>query len=92
MRQNYSNGNKVCDIDIMRDRLAEWEYVWNNVRPHEALDFLTPNQYLDKYFNNEKACKTTIILQAQIAQYVHEPLQYQSCTIQNEPQMKSISN
>ena len=60
----YSNGNKVYDIDVMRNRLAKWEYVWNNVRPHEALDFLTPNEYLDKYFNNKKACKTTIILQA----------------------------
>jgi len=48
----------------MQERLSKWEYVWNNVRPHEALDFLTPNQYLDKYFNNKKACKTTIILQA----------------------------
>jgi len=60
----YSNGNKVYDIDVMKDKIAEWEYVWNNVRPHEALGFLTPNQYLDKYFNNKKACKTTIILQA----------------------------
>ncbi len=27
----YSNGNKVYDIDIMKDRIAKWEYVWNNV-------------------------------------------------------------
>jgi len=60
----YSNGNKVCDIEVLRNRVTDWEYVWNNVRPHEALNFLTPNQYIEKYFNNEKACKTTIILQA----------------------------
>lgn len=60
----YSNGNKVCDINVMKDRIAKWEYVWNDVRPHEALNFLTPNQYLDKYFSNKKDCKTTIILQS----------------------------
>ena len=59
----------------MKDRIAKWEYVWNDVRPHEALNFLTPNQYLDKYFSNKKDCKTTIILQSQVAQYVRGPLQ-----------------
>ena len=60
----YSNGNKVCNVEVIKDRIAEWEHIWNNIRPHEALDFLTPNQYLDKYFSNKKACKTVIILQA----------------------------
>lgn len=60
----YSNGNKVCDINVMKDKIAKWEHVWNDVRPHEALNFLTPNQYLNKYFSNKKDSKTTIILQS----------------------------
>jgi len=60
----YSNGNKVYDINVMKSRILEWESVWNNVRPHETLDFLTPNQYLKKYFNSKKDCKNVIILQS----------------------------
>ena len=54
----------VCDINVMKDKIAKWEHVWNDVRPHEALNFLTPNQYLNKYFSNKKDSKTTIILQS----------------------------
>jgi len=60
----YSNGNKVYDINVMKSRILEWENVWNNIRPHEALNFLTPNQYLKKYFNSKKDCKNVIILQS----------------------------
>jgi transposase InsO family protein len=60
----YLNQNISYSIDIMKERIAKWEYVWNNIRPHEALNFLTPNQYLEKYFNNEKDCKNVIILQS----------------------------
>lgn len=59
----YLNGNKAYDIEVMQERILKWEYIWNNVRPHEALDFLTPNEYLKKYFSDEKVCKTTIVLQ-----------------------------
>lgn len=59
----YSNGNKGCDIKVMRERLLEWEDTWNRVRPHEALDFLTPSQYLEKYFKDEKDNEKGIVLQ-----------------------------
>ena len=59
----YLNGNKAYDIEVMQERILKWEAVWNDMRPHEALDFLTPNEYLKKYFNDEKDCKTTIVLQ-----------------------------
>jgi len=40
---------EVYDVDLELEehnrQLAEWEYVYNYIRPHESLDYLTPNQY-----------------------------------------------
>jgi transposase InsO family protein len=29
--------------------LRSWEWVYNNIRPHRALDNLTPKQYIEHY-------------------------------------------
>ncbi|OGN11190.1 MAG: hypothetical protein A3C71_00335, partial [Candidatus Yanofskybacteria bacterium RIFCSPHIGHO2_02_FULL_43_15c] len=47
-REFYQQGNVYEDFEIMRNKIAWWEDVWNNIRPHQALDYLTPNQYLEK--------------------------------------------
>ena len=44
----YLQGNIGCDIESMQKKLEEWEYVWNHIRPHEALDYLTPDEYLNR--------------------------------------------
>ena len=44
----YLQGNIGCDIESMQKKLEEWEYIWNYVRPHEALDYLTPDEYLNR--------------------------------------------
>lgn len=33
-------------------RLTDWLIEYNNVRPHEALDYLTPLEYIDTYLNS----------------------------------------
>lgn len=60
----YSLGNVGCSIEIMQKRLNEWEYVWNFVRPHEALGYLTPEEYLSKWQFSLLPTKDTLILQA----------------------------
>jgi transposase InsO family protein len=37
-----------CDFDIqsLNKALYDWEIVYNTVRPHQALDYLTPSKYL----------------------------------------------
>jgi transposase InsO family protein len=36
-------------------QLAKWEYTYNYIRPHQALDYLTPNKYYLQWKKNQKA-------------------------------------
>jgi len=47
-REFYQQGNICQDFEVMRKKIAEWEYTWNNIRPHQALNYMTPNEYLYK--------------------------------------------
>jgi putative transposase len=47
-REFYRQGNIGCDIESMQKKLEEWEHTWNYIRPHEALDYLTPDEYLNR--------------------------------------------
>ena len=44
-------------------QIVQREYIWNNVRPHQALGYLTPNQYFWKLKTSRLATKDVIILQ-----------------------------
>jgi len=59
----YLQGNIGCDIESMHKKLEEWEYTWNYVRPHEALDYLTPDEYLNRLQFVLLPTKNVIILQ-----------------------------
>lgn len=63
-REFYQQGNVYQDFEIMKKKMAEWEYTWNNVRPHQALNYLTPNEYLEKWKNGRLPTKDVINLQA----------------------------
>jgi len=62
-REFYSRGVIGSNIDKMNEKLREWEFVWNNFRPHESLNQLTPNEYLKKWQQGRLPTKDTIILQ-----------------------------
>jgi len=62
-REFYQQGKVECDIDAMYDVLAKWEHDWNYIRPHEALDYLTPDEYLNKILCVNLTPKEAIILQ-----------------------------
>jgi len=59
----YLEGSIGCDIESMQGKLREWEYTWNYVRPHEALDYLTPDEYLNRLQFIPLPTKNVIILQ-----------------------------
>lgn len=59
----YSQGNVGCDIESMQKKLEEWEYTWNYIRPHEALNYLTPDEYLNRLRLVPLPTQNVIVLQ-----------------------------
>jgi transposase InsO family protein len=43
--------------------LEKWEHDWNYIRPHEALRYLTPDEYLKKLQTTNLTAKEAIVLQ-----------------------------
>jgi hypothetical protein len=48
---------------MMQEKIKEREDVWNNIRPHEALDQLTPSEYSWKLQTDKLPTKNVIVLQ-----------------------------
>ena len=42
-------------------QLERWEYVYNYIRPHQFLDYLTPNQYYNLDVINKKESVTNVL-------------------------------
>ena len=42
--------HEACDGDLeiapLDQALKQWEHIYNHIRPHQALGYLTPNEYL----------------------------------------------
>lgn len=62
-REFYQQGNVCSILTVMQRKIKEWEDIWNNVRPHEALGQLTPSEYFWKLQTTQLATKDVIILQ-----------------------------
>lgn len=63
-REFYLQGNVDKDIEAMDKSLEEWEYKWNYIRPHQSLNYLTPDEYLKKIQITNLTPREAIILQA----------------------------
>ena len=62
-REFYQQGNVYQNRKLMDKKLREWEKVWNEVRPHEALNYLTPKAYLNKWQTSRLPTRDIIVLQ-----------------------------
>ena len=62
-KEFYQQGNVYSILSVMRRKIKGWEDIWNNVRPHEALNYLTPSQYFWKLQTTQLPTKNVIILQ-----------------------------
>jgi len=62
-REFYRQGNISSFLNIMQKNIISWQNIWNNVRPHEALNQLTPNEYYFKWKYGRLPTKDTITLQ-----------------------------
>jgi len=60
----YQLGNVYQDREIMNRKIQEWQNVWNEKRPHQALDYRTPNEYLEYLKTTNLPTKNVITLQS----------------------------
>ena len=63
-KEFYQQGNVCTDPLVMQTKIKSWQDIWNEIRPHEALNYLTPNEYLLKWQQGRLPTKDTITLQA----------------------------
>jgi len=62
-REFYEQGNIRIDREMMRQKLKEWQKIWNEARPHQALNYLTPKAYFLKWQTSRLPTKDIITLQ-----------------------------
>lgn len=62
-KEFYQRGNLCQSLTTMRKRIKVWEKVYNEVRPHEALNMLTPKEYLQKWQTGRLPTRDVITLQ-----------------------------
>lgn len=48
-REFYQQGNVSPLLAAMQLKIIEWQNVWNKIRPHESLNYLTPEAYYHKW-------------------------------------------
>jgi len=46
----YAVTSKMGQMEKLKSDLYQWEYVYNNIRPHQALHYLSPVEYLNEYY------------------------------------------
>lgn len=63
-KEFYLQGNVCSDLAVMQTKIKDWQKTWNGIRPHAALNYLTPNEYLLKWRQGRLPTKDTITLQA----------------------------
>lgn len=52
----YEVTDCTFDLDELRIKLLEWEDIYNTVRPHQALGYLTPLKFLEQQKRKEVRC------------------------------------
>lgn len=62
-REFYQQGNVYQQRSTMQKKLLEWQRVWNEIRPHQALNYLTPEAYFLKWKRGRLPTRDTITLQ-----------------------------
>lgn len=60
----YQLGNVYQDREVMNRKIQEWQNIWNEKRPHQALNYKTPNEYLEYLKTTNLPTKNVITLQS----------------------------
>lgn len=62
-REFYQQGNISPLLEVMQMRILEWQNVWNKIRPHASLNYLTPEAYFHKWQTGRLPTRDVITLQ-----------------------------
>jgi len=62
-KEFYQQSNVSPLLEVMRARILEWQNIWNTIRPHESLNYLTPEAYYHKWQTGRLPTKDVITLQ-----------------------------
>ncbi|MCD6599806.1 MAG: integrase core domain-containing protein [Dehalococcoidia bacterium] len=56
-------GNR-CQLQYTRAKsaLLSWENVYNTIRPHQALGYLTPQEFVEHYQQNQRKENVSLII------------------------------
>jgi len=58
----YEVTDTSFEIAELNQALLEWERVYNTIRPHQALGYLTPQEFLDLYQRNKRKEEVSLII------------------------------
>jgi len=58
----YEVTDTSFDILELNQAQLEWEKVYNTIRPHQLLGYLTPLEYLEQYWQNKRKEKVSPII------------------------------
>jgi len=58
----YEVTDSNFEIVELNQALLKWEKVYNTIRPHQALAYLTPQQFLEQYWQNKRKEKVSPII------------------------------
>ena len=62
-KEFYQQSNVSPLLEVMQARILEWQNTWNTIRPHESLNYLTPEAYYHKWQTGRLPTKDVITLQ-----------------------------
>ena len=62
-KEFYQQGNVSPLLEVMQMKILEWQNTWNKIRPHESLNYLTPEAYYHKWQTGRLPTKDVITLQ-----------------------------
>lgn len=58
----YEVTDASFEMDELNKALTKWEYIYNSIRPHQSLGYLTPKKFLDQRFTKMKRRKVSDIM------------------------------
>lgn len=90
-REFYRRGNSYQTFEKQKEALAKWEYVYNHIRPNQALGYLTPMEFYQLWKESpEKAYAIKDKYQAYLAK--QRKRLANSRRIKNKEQIEKLMN